>query len=76
VGVGDGTVLEKSMVPAEGRTRKIIKWMFQAVAVIPRREWTPEYLIYFMHKLVKKNYFYLPYPYQHFLITLPDFLTV
>jgi hypothetical protein len=47
-------VLEKPMVPAEGRTRKLIKWMFQAAAVIPGREWTPEYPTYFMHKLVKK----------------------
>jgi hypothetical protein len=38
VGLEDGMVLEKSMVPAEGRIRKLIKCMFCAAVVIPRRK--------------------------------------
>jgi hypothetical protein len=34
----DGMVLAKSVAPAEGRTRKLIKWIFQTAASIPRRE--------------------------------------
>jgi hypothetical protein len=55
VGLEDGMVLEKSMLSAEGRIRKLIKWMICAAVVIPRRQQTGETRVVLLNGCVKSG---------------------